>query len=53
MDLSFLSGGFASQLTSYFSLAYLALFLPITVVLYWLMPLKDGCCFLQTTYFFG
>lgn len=40
MDLSFLSGGFASQLTSYFSLAYLALFLPITVVLYWLMPQK-------------
>ncbi len=42
MDFSsILSGGFgAAQLTSYFSLAYLAVFLPATIVLYWLMPQK-------------
>lgn len=42
MDLSsILKGGFgAAQLTSYFSLAYLAVFLPVTVLLYWLMPQK-------------
>ncbi|MDE6413575.1 MAG: MBOAT family protein [Eubacterium sp.] len=32
--------GLVSKLTSYFSLQYLMLFLPIVVVLYWLMPRK-------------
>lgn len=44
---SIMTGGFgAAQLTSYFSLAYLGLFLPISVILYWLMPQKLKKAFL-------
>ncbi|MDE6659895.1 MAG: MBOAT family protein [Eubacterium sp.] len=32
--------GLVSKLTSYFSLQYLLIFLPIVIVLYWLMPRK-------------
>ena len=40
MDLSTFFNPKITQLTSYFSLAYLAIFLPIVIVIYWLMPHK-------------
>lgn len=53
MDLpSLLMAGSLDTLTSYFSVAFLAIFLPVSVVVYAVIPQKARCL-LQVLLFFG